>query len=102
MGGLGLVAIGAGVALRLAADKDFYDEAEQNCKPDCSKSTTDSIDRKYNLSIASFAVGGAAIATGGVLWLVHNLYAPESVRAEIFIATLPAGSGVLASWHGTF
>lgn len=102
LGGIGLAAIGAGVVLRLVADKDF-DDAEQNCKPDCSKSTTDSIDRKYNLSIASFAVGGAAIATGGILWLVQGGGTSKEVTAQsLSLHPASVGNGVLASWRGTF
>lgn len=102
LGGIGLAAIGAGVVLRLVADKDF-DDAEKTCKPDCSKSTTDSIDLKYNLSIASLAVGGAAIAAGAVVWIVQGTGSSEKASAHRFsLRPVAVGNGVVAGWQGTF
>lgn len=102
LGGVGLAAIGAGVVLRVVADKDF-DDAERSCAPSCSQSKTDSIDMKYNLSMASFAVGGAAIVGAGVIWLVSGSgSAGPSTTHALSLKPTWRGDGVLAGWRGTF
>lgn len=102
LGGIGVVAIGAGVVFRLVADKD-YDDAERSCSPGCSKSTTDSIDLKYNLSIASFAVGGAAVASAAVVWLVKGSGSSGSTTAQtLSVRPLAGNNGMVALWRGNF
>lgn len=70
--GAGILSFGAGSYLALTAKAD-YDDAEQRC-PDEGCSTTDwnasqAARKKGSVATIVFGIGGALVATGGVLWL---------------------------------
>jgi prolyl-tRNA editing enzyme YbaK/EbsC (Cys-tRNA(Pro) deacylase) len=99
VGGIGVAAVGAGVVLRLIADKD-YDDYEKSCSPNCSQSKVDSLDLKYNLSYVALGVGGAALVTSGVLFLVHG--SANKAEPATGFAVAPVTNGMFASWNGSF
>jgi hypothetical protein len=101
VGGLGLAAVGTGVALRLIADSK-YDDYEKTCSPNCSESDVNSLDTKYTLSFVALGVGGAAIVTSGILFLVHGSGSGTEKAPQTGFAVAPTPSGMFASWNGNF
>ena len=101
VGGLGIAAVGAGVILRVVADGE-YDDLKGSCSPNCTSDDTDPVDMKYNLSIASFAVGGAAIATSAVLFILHAGSEKSAPTAGLSVGPVAIGQGALATWSGAF
>lgn len=67
VGGVGVLAIGGAIALRLKGAAEYKD-AESSCKPDCSDKRVDKVQLKYTLSDIGFGVGAAALVTAGVLY----------------------------------
>lgn len=101
VGGLGVAAVGAGVVLWMLADSKF-DKLEKSCKPNCTSAQTDPVDLKYNLSYVSFAVGGAAIATSAVLFILNANSSKPATTTGLAIGPAGVGNGMLASWSGGF
>ncbi|MGC4063422.1 MAG: hypothetical protein QM784_01960 [Polyangiaceae bacterium] len=101
VGGVGIAAVGAGVALRLIADSK-YDDYEKTCSPNCSQSNVDSLDTKYTLSFVALGVGGAAIVTSGVLLLLHGSSGTTENAPQTGFAVAPTPSGMFAAWNGKF
>lgn len=106
VGGLGIAAAGTGGVLYWLANKK-YDDAEGSCAKTtqgCSQSRADSIDLKYNLSYVAFGVGGAALITSGVLFLVHGNSSKETAPPTTGLSVFPlaASKGWAASFSGRF
>jgi hypothetical protein len=106
VGGLGIAAAGTGGVLYFLANKN-YDDAEGSCAKTaqgCSQSRADSIDLKYNLSYVAFGVGGAALITSGVLFLVHGGSSKEAAPPTTGLSVFPlaANNGWAASYSGRF
>jgi len=71
--GAGVVAMGVGGYLAMDA-RSSYDEAKKSCTgtecPDGPYNTIQDAQGQGNIATILFAVGGAAVATGAVLWFV--------------------------------
>jgi hypothetical protein len=100
VGGLGVLAVGTGVTLRLLASHD-YDQLSNTCHSSCSDSDVNSLSRKYTVSSIVLAGGGAALVTAGVLYLIHGS-SKSQPRTGLVLAPTPVGAGAWASWRGSF
>jgi hypothetical protein len=100
VGGLGVLAVGTGVTLRLLASHD-YDHLSNTCHSSCSDSDVDSLSRKYTVSSIVLAGGGAALATAGVLFFIHGS-SKSQPQSGFVLAPTPVGAGAWASWRGSF
>lgn len=104
VGGVGLAAVATGGVLYFLANKS-YDDAENSCAKTtdgCSKSRADSIDLKYNLSYVAFGVGGAALVTSGILFLVHGSSKEPAPATGLSVFPLAASDGWAATYSGRF
>lgn len=71
LGGLGLAAVGGGVAFRLSADADARD-LRDSCAPACNGSSRDSLSTKLVMSNVSLVSGGVLLAASAVTWLIDS------------------------------
>jgi len=100
VGGLGVLAVGTGVTLRLLAGHD-YDQLSNTCHSSCSDSDVNSLSRKYTVSSIVIAGGGAALVTAGVLYLIHGS-SKSQPQTGLVLAPTPLGAGAWASWRSSF
>lgn len=99
-GGIGVLALGSGVALRLMGASE-YDDLEAECAPDCTNDQIDPVRFKYTASTIALGLAGAALLTSGVLFVIHG----TSSRREwtgLSITPAPRGSGALGGVTGRF
>lgn len=94
--GVGVVALGVGSYLALDA-KSSYSSAKDQCDGnDCPKGPYDDIqDARSQGTVATivFAVGGAALATGAVLWIAAPSGAKEGAPAVGWVRVERVGLG---------
>jgi serine/threonine-protein kinase len=69
--GMGLAALGTGVAFRLIGAADYNSLAE-DCGTRCTDEQVDEVKSKYTISNISFGVGAAALVAGGVFYFVNR------------------------------
>lgn len=100
VGGLGILAVGGGVALRVIGAGE-YDELEADCKPDCTDDDIAPVKFKYTASTIALGVGGAALLGSAVLFIVHGA-SPRKEWAAVSVAPAPHGDGALGSITGRF
>jgi hypothetical protein len=100
VGGVGILAVGTGVTLRLLANHR-YDQLDNSCHSSCSDSDVDSLNRKYTVSSIVLAGGAAAVVTAGVLFLIHGSSSSQP-QTGLVLAPTPVGAGAWASWRGSF
>jgi hypothetical protein len=101
VGGVGVAAAATGGILYWLGSKQ-YDDAENTCSPNCSQSKADSIDLKYNLAYVGFGIGGAALVTSGVLFLVHGGSKEPAPTTGLAVFPLSHSDGMAATWTGSF
>jgi hypothetical protein len=97
LGGVAVLSVGAGVALRILGANEF-DDLSRECKPECSQGSVDAVERKYLLSNVALAVGGAAAIAGVVVYFVSA----GSSRPSASLLVGPSGSGVSARVTAAF
>lgn len=97
LGGVAVLSVGAGVALRVWGASEF-DDLSRDCKPECSQGSVDTVERKYLLSNVALAVGGAAAIAGVVVYFVSA----RSSQPSASFLVVPSGSGVSARLTATF
>lgn len=99
LGGVGVLALGAGAALRFVADGEV-DDLERDCKPYCDEeSDVAPVRSKYVASSIAFGAGGLALVTAGVLYLTRG---SQPVQTGLSIGPLQRGGGWMGAWSGRF
>lgn len=98
LGGVAIIGLGGFVGFRAWGSQGF-DDLSQNCRPNCSASSVDSVRQKYLLSSVSLAVGGAA-AVGAVTW--YFVGRPSSNQSSARLGIGPSMDGVEARFATTF
>lgn len=101
IGGVGVLGVGAGVALRVLGARE-YSDLEKECKPNCASSEVDRVKLKYTLSDVAFGVGGAAIVTAGVMLLLNGGSSEPEQQTGVTVAPTLRGTGATALWTGRF
>jgi hypothetical protein len=101
--GVGVAAIGVGTYFHFAASS-AYDDANKSCSPNCSDKRISSIDNKYLASEISWGVGGAALMTSAVLFIVRASSGRTESTPPVALELMPSGqyAGGYASYRGTF
>ncbi len=89
LGGVGLAGVGAGGLLTYWGKTDNV--ALGACSPSCPPASVSHIRNLYLAADASFAAGGAALGVAALLFAL-----PHGVEV------MPAKSGAVASFRGTF
>jgi hypothetical protein len=97
LGGVAVLSVGAGVALRIWGANEF-DDLSRECKPECSQGSVDAVERKYLLSNVALAVGGAAAIAGVVVYFVSA----RSSQPSASLLVGPSGGGVSARVTASF
>lgn len=92
LGGVGALALGGFVALRLIGSSD-YDTLKNGCAPDCSQSDVDNVKQKYLLSNIALGVGAAALVGAVVVYAVQP---SGSSKGETALLVSPTVNGLLA------
>jgi len=77
VGGVGVAALAAGTVLALSVSGD-YDHLKQTCAPSCDPGAWSSLHTRVETGYVLIGVGGAAVATGVVLWMLQ----PRSGKTE--------------------
>ena len=95
LGGIGIAALGGGVAMRLVAAGN-YNELLDTCNPNCSSGKVASVRTQYVISTVGFGVGAAAIVGAGVIWAVSSGGSGSEADQASFTLT------PVVSRHGAF
>jgi hypothetical protein len=102
LGGVGLLAVGAGTLLNIWANGD--NSVLSQCKPNCPQSSLDHIRTMYTISDVSFGVGVVAIT--GAVWILLPSHSsedkPPAREASYTLDLQPNRSGAYASVKGQF
>lgn len=104
LGGVGVAALGVGVAFRLIGAAD-YDALEKDCKTTCAPSQVDPVKTKYTISTVSLGVGAAALVTAGVFFLVDRASHKAELASRHRLQVQPiylAGGGAAGMIQGAF
>jgi hypothetical protein len=100
LGGVGIAALGAGVALRLVA-ANSYNDLLDSCSPNCASGEVASVRTKYVLSSVGLGVGAAALAGAGLIWAFGSgSSAPASDQAGLTLTPVVSRHGALAVLQG--
>lgn len=104
LGGLGVVGIAVGTVFGLSA-KSTYHQADPECNANnvCSPQGTDLRNTAYGkatISTIAFGVGGAALASGVILWLTAP--AKGNPAAALVVAPRVAGGPAMVSIEGAW
>ncbi|MFZ5895513.1 MAG: hypothetical protein ACOY0T_30935 [Myxococcota bacterium] len=99
LAGVGVLAVGGAIALRVVGANEF-DDMNGTCKPTCARDDVDRARLKYTLSDVGFGVGGAALVTAGILYLVRGTR--ESAPTALSVVPVVANNGAAAVWRGSF
>lgn len=97
--GVGVVGIGVGTTYAILA-KSQYEDSKEYCQPDnpnkCNEQGMDLRDAaltKGNVATVAFAVGGAALALGGVVWLLGDDDPATSSQQNFQLGAAPERGG---------
>jgi hypothetical protein len=104
LGGVGIAAIGTGVAFRLIGASD-YDALEKDCKSACNPDDVDPVRTKYTISKVSMGVGAAALVGAGVVFLIDRGSRSSETAKRPRLQALPVyleGGGAAGMLEGTF
>ena len=103
--GAGVVVLGIGTYLALDAKSD-YDAADERCAgatcPSGPFEATEDARRQGTIATVLFAVGGAAVATGAVLWFLPPSTARDAPSARVRVERVglgPRGVSIAGSFR---
>jgi hypothetical protein len=103
--GAGVVVLGIGTYLALDAKSD-YDAADERCEgatcPSGPFEATEDARSQGTIATVLFAVGGAAIATGAVLWFLPPTTARDAPSARVRVERVgfgPSGVNIAGSFR---
>jgi hypothetical protein len=97
LAGVGVVGLGAGAYFAISGRTQHDDLLAANCKPNCSKDSTDEVDRKYLFADIAFGVSVVALSTATVLFVTRPT---ETMSLQPELGWAPGGAS--AGLRGRF
>jgi hypothetical protein len=100
IGGVGVLALGAGALLTVWGRKD--NDALAQCSPHCLQSNVDHVRTMYIAADVSFGAGVVGLGVATALFVVDHSEAAPAPRSAWAFDVVPAPSGAVASFSGAF